>query len=187
MAPRQKPGKSKQDYQTPKEFIQAVKNRLCIADFDIDLAASADNRVCEQYYGIEQDSLSDACPWRVGNGWSWLNPPYSHIEPWVEKAAKESWNGAHIAMLVPASVGANWWRRWVEPWAYQSYLNGRLTFPPETKPYPKDLALLLYMPWGFTGHEIWNWRSCVDKVEVSPMPEVADRGNGEVLQGVQEG
>ena len=161
--PKQKPGKSKQDYQTPKEFLDAVRDRLLIGVFAMDLAATKENSVALDYISLEegQDSLSDQQSW-VSEGWAWLNPPYSHIEPWVKKAAGEADYGAHIAMLVPASVGANWWRDWVEPYAYIAFLNGRLTFPPETKPYPKDLALLLYTPWGFTGNEVWDWKGGKD-------------------------
>lgn len=154
--PKQNPGRSKQDYGTPLEFLAAVKRRLCITDFSADLAASEGNAVAAIYYTVEDDSLKSSHKWDFG-GWSWLNPPFSNIAPWVEKASKEAMQGANIAMLVPASVGSNWWRDWVEPYAYQSFLNGRLTFVGETTPYPKDCALLLYTPWGFTGHEVWNW------------------------------
>lgn len=177
--PAQKPGKSKQDYQTPLEFIKAVEQRLCITEFSIDLAASKENTIADIFYTEEDDSLSDI-KWNWG-GWAWLNPPFSHIEPWVEKAVREAALGAHIAMLVPASVGANWWRSYVEPFAYQSFLNGRLCFIPDWREqgfksaplYPKDCALLLYTPWGFRGTEIWSWRAGYDMPEV-PEPEVSE-------------
>jgi phage N-6-adenine-methyltransferase len=157
--PKQKPGRSKQDYGTPKEFLQAVKTRLHIHEFSGDLAASEDNKVAAYCITEEMDSLNPLITWNPKAGqWAWLNPPFSDITPWVRKASLEAMKGAHICMLVPASVGANWWREYVEPYAYQSYLNGRLTFVGCEDPYPKDLALLLYTPWGFTGHEIWNWK-----------------------------
>ena len=161
--PEQKPGRSKQDYGTPKEFLDAVKKRLHITDFSVDLAADEHNRVCQAYFDKDFDALRDDVTWNHHDGrWAWCNPPYGKIEPWVEKAATESMKGAHIAMLIPASVGANWWRTWVESYAYQSYLNGRIQFVGATDLYPKDCALLLYTPWGFTGHEIWNWRGYVN-------------------------
>ena len=158
--PQQKPGKSRQDYGTPPELLEAVKKRLHIREFAIDLAASYENSVASQFYHEQDSALEEDNGW-VFNGWCWLNPPYSNIAPWVEKAAKEAQHGTQIAVLIPASVGANWWRDWVEPYSYQSFLNGRLTFVGETTPYPKDCALLLYHPWQFTGHEIWNWRGYV--------------------------
>lgn len=172
--PKQKPGNSKQDYQTPPEFLAAVRNRLRIENFYLDIAASAENAVCDNYLTEEDDALSSVRTWQPLDGyggWAWLNPPYAHIEPWVAKAAKEAQRGAHIAVLVPASVGADWWRDWVEPFAYQSYLNGRLKFVGVKDYYPKDCALLLYTPWQYMGHEIWNWRASVPQL---PQPEFSE-------------
>lgn len=47
--PRQKPGRSKQDYRTPRAFLVAVKGLLGIEDFTIDLAASVSNSVTTRY------------------------------------------------------------------------------------------------------------------------------------------
>ncbi len=161
--PEQKPGRSKQNYGTPGDFLEAVKYKLQIQRFSLDVAAEDENAVCEAYYTEEMDGLLQ--PWhRESGAWNWCNPPYSYIQPWAHKAHKESRFGASTAMLVPASVGSNWWRECVEPFAYQVFLNGRLTFVGETKPYPKDCALLFYTPWGFKGTEIWQWRRDVPKL-----------------------
>lgn len=155
--PKQKPGLSKQDYRTPPDFLESVKRRLRIEEFTFDLAADAGNTVADDFYTEADDAIIQ--DWSR-DGWNWLNPPFADLEPWVAKASKEGLNGAYVAMLVPASVGANWWREWVEPNSYVVYLNGRLAFIPD-KPkwlYPKDLALLLYTPWPMTGHEIWHWK-----------------------------
>lgn len=168
MAPKQKPGKSKQDYTTPPELLDAVRERLRIDDFSIDLAASEDNAVCESYYSLEDDSLADKNDWNpIPGGWAWLNPPFANISAWVEKAVPEAASGAHIVMLVPASVGSDWWHECVQRECYQVFLNGRPTFGgtpinPKTgkpDPYPKDCALLLYTPWRFVGNEVWDWRN----------------------------
>ena len=152
-------GESKQDYQTPTELIDAIKARLNIREFDVDLAATKENSV-SPYECIteEMDSLAEHVCWYGYGQWAWLNPPYANIAPWVQKAQRESKRGAHIVMLVPASVGAKWWKEWVESHAYVSFLCGRLTFVGCTTPYPKDCALLFYTPWGFRGSEIWDWR-----------------------------
>ena len=165
--PLQKPGKSRQDYGTPPELLRALKIRLSIDDFSIDLAASAENAVTVPYYTEEDNSLIQ--PWgQWGWGWAWCNPPFSDIEPWVMKAIAASapgWNAdgtvlqaAKVAMLVPASVGSNWWRECVDGRAHVLFLNGRLTFVGETAPYPKDCAILLYTPFVQGGYEVWNWR-----------------------------
>ena len=86
---------------------------------------------------------------------------FSHncnISPWAEKAWTEAQNGAHVAMLVPASTGSNWWRTHVDGKAYITFLNGRVTFVGHSSPYPKDLALLLYAPFLSGGSTVWRWR-----------------------------
>jgi phage N-6-adenine-methyltransferase len=158
--PVQKPFKSRQDYSTPPELLVALKKRLHINEFLIDLAATLENTVAPHYYTETQNSLVQ--PWNVfedRNGWSFCNPPFANLAPWVEKAHMESYGcGAYVAMLVPASPGSNWWKHYVDRVAYVLFLSGRLTFVGETAPYPKDCAILLYTPMRMVGYECWNWR-----------------------------
>mgnify|MGYP001581378225 CR=1 FL=1 len=159
--PVQKPGLSKQDYRTPKAFLVAVKNKLKIEKFVVDLAADEFNTVEPRFYSAEDNALVQSWDWWSSGEWAWLNPPYANIRPWVEKAYLAR---GHIAMLVPASVGANWWKEWVHRRAKVLFLNGRLAFMPD-KPtwlYPKDCALLLYSRLEtrvYENYDIWTWRS----------------------------
>lgn len=157
--PKQKPGKSEQDVQTPPAFLKAVKNRFLDGEeFNYDLAASAENTVAEHFYDEEADSLIQ--DWSALAGISWCNPPYGNIEPWVAKACAETRKGAEVLMLLPASVGSNWWRTYVDKKAWVLFLNGRLTFVGHKSPYPKDLALLYYnrVFTDMSSYSIWNWR-----------------------------
>ena len=156
--PEQKPGSSRQDWQTPPEFLDAVRMRLLIDEFILDAAATDANTVSGRWLTPEIDGLSQ--PWSFDHdpGWTWCNPPYSNLELWTAKAVAEAKQGANVAMLVPASVGANWWRDNVDPYAYKIFLNGRITFVGADAPYPKDCALLLYVPWVAKGWSTWSWR-----------------------------
>lgn len=156
--PKQKPGRSKQDYGTPWNFLLAVKQRFAIKEFDWDLAANAENTVCngQKFYTEEENSLVQ--PWKLGEGWNWLNPPFAKIEPWVQKAWGAGQSGAKTLVLVPAGVGSNWWAKWVHNKAQVLLLNGRLTFVGETLPYPKDCCLLLYAPYIEPVYEVWRWK-----------------------------
>jgi phage N-6-adenine-methyltransferase len=167
MAPKQKPGRSKQDYCTPPEFLDALKNKLAIPRFWCDLAASKENAVAEWFYTQEDDALKQdwnaaTCNFFVPRfhpgEWAFCNPPYANIRPWAMKAYTESAKGAQIAMLTPASVGANWWADYVQDGAYTLFLNGRLTFTGETTPYPKDSAILLWTKWTAGSNSVWSWR-----------------------------
>lgn len=152
--PKQKPHRSKQDYGTPREFIRAVEVEFGALQWD--LAASTENRKAFRYFTEAQDSLMQE--WALGcNGLLWLNPPFSRIAPWAQKCSVEASRGAEILMLVPASVGSNWYRDYVHPFAKVLALSPRLTFEGCADPYPKDLILCCY-GFGETGLEPWQWK-----------------------------
>lgn len=159
--PAQKPGASEQSVQTDPLFIAAVVERF--GPLVIDLAASAENAQAPNYITAEQDSLAQDWEeegWPSGN--RWLNPPFKNIGQWAAKCARYETRAPHaesnpILFLVPAGIGANWYRDHVHGKARVSFLNGRLTFVGHTKPYPKDCMLCVYgRPPGF---EVWSWKS----------------------------
>jgi phage N-6-adenine-methyltransferase len=161
-------GSSKQDYSTPVVFLAAVRERFGINRFAFDLAATVENARCEHFFGdpdrshvsIRCDALDAlAQDWRQLRGDLWLNPPFDRIAPWAAKCAISTiWSfipPRRIFFLVPAAVGANWWRDSVHEKALVLFLNGRLSFDGKNA-YPKDCALCCY---GFEpGYECWNWR-----------------------------
>lgn len=185
--PDQKPGRSKQNFATPETFLAAVKHKLGITAFALDLAAEGENTVAEHWYDQELNALIQTWDYGPAESWNWLNPEFGDIAPWVKRAWTELQRaGARTAVLVPAGVGSNWWRDWVHEKALVLLLNGRLCFikdwattidPATLKPgkgpphyytsaplYPKDCCLLLYsatppIPLHPTsGYQVWEWR-----------------------------
>lgn len=163
--PAQHPGSSKQDYCTPPEFLEAVRVLKAIDDFDWDLAATAQNSVVphNHHYNVMQNSLVQ--PWKVGYGWNWLNPPFTNIHPWVERAYKQSLmvhrtnqEGAQTMVLVPAGVGSLWFNDWVDRKCCVRFIRPRLTFVGSPDPYQKDLLLLEYGPNVRPRYECWAWK-----------------------------
>lgn len=154
--PEQKPGRSKQDYGTPQEFIDAVTVRFGPLNFD--LAADETNAKAQFFYTENDDSL--ASPWPM-HGNLWLNPPYSDIRPWAEKCACHSRYGSpffgRILMLVPASIGSNWFADYVHEQAYILALSPRITFEGCETPYPKDCMLACYGGHQH-GFDTWRWK-----------------------------
>ena len=147
-------GTSRQDYQTPVDFLVAVGKRF--GPLSVDLAARFDNTVAPQFIGPELDSLTEQ--WHKRKGLLWLNPPFDKISPWACKCANESKLGARILFLVPASVGSNWFAEHVHNHAHVLLLNGRLSFD-GVAPFPKDCILACY---GFhdlkPGYDVWRWK-----------------------------
>lgn len=153
-------GGSKQDYQTPGNFMAAVQKRFGKVIFD--LAAHAGNHQHANYFTLADDSLEQN--WSniddEGGGLLWLNPPFDNIRPWAAKCALESKRvGApRIALLVPASIGSNWFAESVYPFASVYALRPRLMFVGASDPYPKDCILCIYAGESKPCFECWKWR-----------------------------
>jgi len=157
-------GQSKQDYATPRKFLDAVQRRFGTIVFD--LAAHADNCVVPGYFGpggILQDALSPECVWqRCPSGSLWLNPPFDTIAPWARKCAEVGGFtqsrcrsvGQRILFLVPASVGSEWFAQYVDGEALVVFLRPRLSFDGKN-PYPKDCMLCVFG--AQPGYECWRW------------------------------
>lgn len=158
--PAQTPGKSRQDYMTPFEFLDAVRTRWNIEAFDVDLAASENNVGAQRIITPEEDSLT--VDWTALTGDLWLNPPFAHIAPWARKCAEATTTSRfsrdrRIFFLVPASVGSRWFEQYVHPYARVYFLRDRICFDGKNL-YPKDCILAVYgEP---PGYDFWRW-SCI--------------------------
>jgi len=90
--PAQKPGKSRQDYGTPPEFLRAVERKF--GQIVVDLAAHERNHVAPDYYGPHTNSLVQ--DWTKHEGVLWLNPPFGKPEPWAAKCSRSKGPGTAI-------------------------------------------------------------------------------------------
>lgn len=153
-------------YGTPLAFLKAVDEVYPIM---WDLAASSDNEVFtrvrwwpdygdnkKRYFDETDNSLSKNWAFDTSNGWLWLNPPFSNIDPWAKKCAEESAKGARILLLVPQGSQA-WNIAHCQGKSLELRIIGRMTFEGETAPYPKDLSLFVFGA-GITGSGFFNWR-----------------------------
>jgi phage N-6-adenine-methyltransferase len=151
--------RSKQDVETPDDFLQAVRARFGPIGFD--LAADAKtSKGLHGYLGVEHDALSrDWCA-DAHVGTLFCNPPYGNIEPWVAKcaltAADARFVGRTLLLLAPAAVDSNWYAEHVHGRAYVMPLAPRLTFVNHKDPYPRSLMLAAYG--GYVGFAPWRWR-----------------------------
>ena len=66
------------------------------------------------------------CEWGSCN---FVNPPYSQIKKWLQKAIIEHELGKVVVMLLPSRTGTNWFHECVLPYATEiRFLRGRLQF-----------------------------------------------------------
>lgn len=145
--PSIKRGQSSGDIWTPWAFIRAVEKKFGKLSWDV--AASIESAKAPKFLTKEQNSFS--VEWHKLSGLSWLNCEFGKIAPWASKCAWEMTQGWRGLLLVPGSIGANWYWDAVEPYS-NVYSVGRMVFDNcfdrdgklVTTPYPKDLILCHY-------------------------------------------
>lgn len=148
---RKTPVEQRNLWQTPIPLFVALDAEFCLT---LDAAASSDNALCNRYITEQQDTL--IAPWGdflVSPGYVWLNPPYSDITPFVQKAAAESKNQIGTVMLVPADTSVGWFREAIETASEVRFIvGGRLAFinPVSGKPVSgnnKGSMLIIWHPY----------------------------------------
>ena len=173
--PVQKPGRSRQDFGTPKVFLEAIARQF--GPIDLDLACRTDNMVAP--YGIAENQDLDALAqdWSDPMYWNkpgnvvesgvqsrvaFCNPPFGDIRPWAAKVESCRWLPRWTLLLVPASMGSKWWAEHVLGKA-QVFGIPRMSFD-GVNLYPKDLALIA-AGYGVNGTSYWDWRKGGAKLE----------------------
>ena len=79
-------------------------------NFSIDLAATKQSAKCQVFFTPEQDALKQ--DWLASSNspaTGWLNPPYSNIFPWIEKATEEQKKGFTTCVFVFMDASSRWW------------------------------------------------------------------------------
>lgn len=102
-------------WEHPCPFFDVVDAEF---DFVLDAAATEENAKCPHYLAPEDDALYSSVRWvpevpdyALGN--VWLNPGFSGVTPWMEKAYREA-GMFNISVVVMARISpsAKWWRNW---------------------------------------------------------------------------
>lgn len=108
---RVNPGADVDRRYTTRETMDLCKRLAGVDAWDLDAAADEESHWAPCWYSAQQDGL--ALRWIQR---TWVNPPYSNIEPWVAKAWREICHCRVIAMLLPANrTEQSWWQKLVEP------------------------------------------------------------------------
>ena len=127
-------------FETPQWLFDSLNREFA---FTHDLACNQENKKCERFYTEEDDALSRE--WHTLNGWLWLNPPYSPLKPWIEKAQKENSLGARIVALCPPIIFARYFQNRLP--SEIRFILGRVPFflnGIEMKSNTTDSCLLIY-------------------------------------------
>ena len=127
------------EWATPQNLFDELNDEF---NFTLDPCATDENAKCSNYFTIEDDGLSK--DW--SNDVVFMNPPYGReIKKWVNKAYKESLNGATVVCLIPARTDTTYWHDFIFGKANDiRFLRGRLKFGKSKNSAPFPSAIVVY-------------------------------------------
>ena len=102
----------------------------CPIDYDGDIDES----------GLQKDWFIQSMPYdfRI-----FVNPPYSNVTPWVERAIEAYQENCKVYMLMKCDTSTKWFAMLHEAGAKFIFMNGRLRFSTgKTAPFPSMLVVL---------------------------------------------
>lgn len=121
-------GKKNDHVRTPKELFELLDKEF---DFDFDPCP----------WQADFDSLPEDFEWGLKN---FVNPPYSNVAGFAEKAIKESKKGKMSVLLIPARLNTKYWKDWVWPYASEIRIKvGGIQFEGYGQPSPFIVALVI--------------------------------------------
>jgi phage N-6-adenine-methyltransferase len=111
------------EWATPRDLFDRLDARY--GPFTLDAAAQPGNALCERYFMLADDALTQEWAGRV-----WLNPPYgAGLDVWMRKALVSSRTTAElVSCLVPVRADTGWFHDVVLPHAEVEFLRGRVRF-----------------------------------------------------------
>jgi phage N-6-adenine-methyltransferase len=110
------------DWATPWEFVRGLEKEF--GRFFLDPCASFISAKADHFYTLQDDGLHR--PWLGGP--VFMNPPYSQIAQWLDKAHQEAQGGLTVVCLIPVRTDQDWWHDKVLGRAELRFLRGRLHF-----------------------------------------------------------
>jgi site-specific DNA-methyltransferase (adenine-specific) len=139
------------EWTTPQNLFDQLNAEF---DFEIDLAATAENTKCASFYSLQLDSLSQHWGSRFARGW--LNPPYSRglCRHFIEKAARQRRMGFLTVMLLPSRTDTKAFHAHIydiDTWQPRNgieirLLAGRLRFSNSKTPAPFPSMIVIFRP-----------------------------------------
>lgn len=125
------------EWATPQDLFDEMNDEF---NFDLDVCATDENHKCPEYYTKEQDGLSK----NWGGRRVWLNPPYSQIDKWVEKAFRETRNdNTLVVMLIPSRTDTRYFHNYIYQRTEIRFVKGRLKFGDQkgSAPFPSMIVV----------------------------------------------
>lgn len=122
VAPWKRDGWTPDHWETPWPLVRELEEEF--GPFELDPSATARTAKAPRFFTEADDGLAQ--PWAPAR--TFLNPPYSRVEPWLRKAREESAAGALVVALLAARTDRDWFHDLVLPYAEVRFMRGRPRF-----------------------------------------------------------
>jgi len=149
-----------QEWETPWDFYNVVNDEF---GFDIDVAATLNNRKCVRCITPEMDGL--LTEWTLnGAQAAWCNPGFGDMERWVWRAAEQLREGLRVACVLGPLSRAKWFEHAVDFAAEIRILTPRIQFiapsgvTSSTNRTDNVLCVFRSLPQNHNPAHIWLWR-----------------------------
>lgn len=110
------------EWATPQALFDELDNEF---HFDLDACATDENHKCVEYYTKEDDGLKFS--W--GGRRVFVNPPYSEVCKWVEKAFYETkQENTLVVVLIPSRTDTKYFHDYIYNRSEIRFVKGRLKF-----------------------------------------------------------
>jgi len=116
------------NYKTPSEVYNKLNDEF---HFDFDPCPLNDN---PEFDGLEIE-------W---GGVNFVNPPYSRIKDWCQKAYNESRKGKRVVMLIPSRTDTQYWHDYIMKAKEIRFIKGRLKFGDSKHNAPFPSAIIIF-------------------------------------------
>jgi site-specific DNA-methyltransferase (adenine-specific) len=131
--------KNSDEWETSKKLFEKLDREF---GFEIDAASTPQNKLCRfSFTKFETNALER--DWTEAGDIFYLNPPYSKIAAFMQKACEESVKGAIIVCLIPSRTDTAYWHDYVMQAAEIRFIRGRLKFSgnENSAPFPSCIVV----------------------------------------------
>ena len=116
-------------WRTPKYLFDALNSEF---DFDVDVCASEENKLCEYFFNEQRSALTNHW-YSASGGASFMNPPYSKTQEFLQRAAQQAKeHNLTVVALVNANTDTKWFKGAVASANEIRLITGRVGFINET-------------------------------------------------------